>query len=262
MMAPLEQPALAAARPVPARLVVQPRGYARETLLLLHAPRLAIVLALATVGTFLAPAVDMVRFGAEIALLALGVGLGAYRLDEWKDRTTAPSIPPAHHLAIAGAGVAGALGVGAWLAAHYSAWLLVPLGIAMLGIVGYNVLPRLHTPGVYALTWGAMPVGASYSLQTLALPSPAVLAASLLAGCFALLHVWTWGLRRCGRAAVCAKPQNALRGTDGPCHSPVVRCATRLTMPDEINEHAKVLLRLQYGMVAAWTAWVVLAHAA
>jgi hypothetical protein len=61
---------------------------------------------------------------------------------------------------------------------------------------------------------------------------------------------------------VCQKPQNALRGgTNAPCHSPCVACATRLTMPDEVNAHAKALLRLQYAMVVGLTAWVVLAHA-
>lgn len=258
MMAP---PALEAARPVPARLVVRPRGYLRESLLLLHAPRLAIVLALATIGTFLAPAVDPTRYGAELALLVLGVGLAAYRLDEWKDRTTAPSVPASHHLAAAALGLAGALAIGLWLCAAYSPWLLLPLGGAVLGIVGYNTVDALHRPSVYALTWGALPVWASYSLQALAPPTLPVLLAGVAAGAFALEHLWTWGLRRCGRGPVCAKPQNALRGgTNGACHSPAVRCATRLTMPDEVNAHAKVLLRLQYALVAALTAWVVVSH--
>jgi hypothetical protein len=257
MMAPLEP-----ARPVPARLVVRPRGYARESLLLLHAPRLGIVLALATIGTFLAPQVDVVRLGAELLLLGLGVGMGAYRLDEWKDRTTAPSIPARHHLALAGAGIAGALAIGAWMAWAYSPWLLLPLGGAMVGIVGYNAVGKLHTPLVYALTWGALPVWASFGLQALAWPTLPVLAAGVMAGAFALEHLRTWGLRRCGRGPVCAKPQNALRGANGPCHSLTIRCATRLTMPDELNEHAKSLLRMQYAMVAAMTAWVVLAHVA
>lgn len=258
MMAP---PRLEAAQPVPVRLVVAPRGYWRETLLLLHAPRLALVLALTTIGTFLAPVVDPVRFGAELALLTLGVGLAAYRLDELQDRTTAPSVPALHHQAVAAVGLAGALGIGLWLAWAFSPWLLLPLGIAVLGIVGYNTVPALHRPPIYALTWGAMPVWASYSLQTLALPPPMVLLAGVAAGAFALEHLWTWGLRRCGRASVCAKPQNALRGgTNAACHSPAVRCATRLTMPDEVNAHAKVLLRLQYALVLAATAAVVMGH--
>lgn len=258
MMAPLR---LEAAQPVAPRLAVAPRSYARETLLLLHAPRLALVLALCTIGTFLAPVVDPVRYVAEVALLALGVGLADYRLDELKDRTTAPSIPASHHRVIAAVGLAGALAIGAWMAWAYSAWLLLPLGGAVLGIVGYNLIGALHRPSIYALTWGALPIWASYSLQTLAAPSPAVLAAGIAGGAFALEHLWTWGLRRCGRGAVCAKEQNALRGgTNGACHSPGVRCGTRLTMPDEVNAHAKVLLRLQYVLVAALTAWVVMAH--
>lgn len=255
-------PQLEAARPVPARLVVQPRSYARETLLLLHAPRLAMVLALVTVGTFLAPRVDLSRYGAELLALVLGVGLGAYRLDELKDRTTAPGIPARHHLAVAVVGIAGCAAIGLWFVATTSAWLALPLGVALLGIVGYNVVGALHRPWIYALTWGAMPVWASYSFQTLEWPSLAVVAAGLLPAALALEHVWTWGLRRCGRGPVCQKPQNALRGgTNAPCHSPCIACATRLTMPDEVNAHAKVLLRLQYAMVAGLAAWVVLAHA-
>jgi hypothetical protein len=260
MMAPAT---LRPAQPVAPRLTVPRRTYLQESLALLHAPRLGLVFALTTIGTFLAPQVDPVRFGAELLLLGLGVGLAAYRLDEWKDRTTAPSIPARHHLAIAALGLAGALAVGAWLAWTHSPWLLLPLAIAVLGIVGYNTVQALHTPAIYALTWGAMPIAASFSLQTLAWPTPAVLGASLAGAAFALLHLWTWGLRRCGRGAVCAKPQNALRGgTNGACHSPVVGCATRLTLPDEVNAHGKALLRLQYAMVMGWVAWAVLAHGA
>jgi hypothetical protein len=253
-------PALEAARPVPVRLVVEPRSYARESLLLLHPPRLAMVLALTTIGTFLAPRVDPLRYGAELALLVLGVGLAAYRLDELKDRTTAPGIPSWHHKVLAAVGLAGALALGLWMCWAYSAWLLLPLGGAVVGIVGYNVVDALHRPSVYAFTWGAMPIMASYSLQTLAPPTLAVLGAAAVGGALAVEHVWTWGLRRCGRGAVCQKPQNALRGGHGPCHSPSIGCATRLTMPDEVNAHAKALLRLQYAMVAGFTTWAVMAH--
>lgn len=249
------------AQPVPVRLVVRPRSYLHETLLLLHLPRLAIVLALATVGTFLAPAVALERYAALLGFLALGVGLGAYRLDELHDRTTAPGIPARHHRAIGALGLAAALAIALGTVAQTSGWLLLPLGLAMVGIVGYNAVPALHRPWIYATTWGALPVAGGYALQTLAVPPLHVFALAGLAGALALEHLCTWGLRRCGRGPVCCKPQNALKGgSNAPCHSPTIRCATRLTMPDELNAHAKVQLRMQYAMVAGLTAWAVLAH--
>jgi len=251
-----------AARPVHARLVVPARSYAHESLLLLHAPRLAMVLGFATMGTFLAPVVDPLRWLALLAALAFGVGLGAYRLDEMADHSTALAIPRRHHAVVAALGLAVAGAIGLWMGATYSWWLTLPAALAWLGVLGYNLVPRLHHPFVFALTWGALPVWGAYALQTLAMPPPHVFAAGALTGALGLAHLWTWGLRRCGRGPACGKVQNAMRGgTNGPCHSLSVRCATRLTMPDELNAHAKASLRLQYAMVAGLVAWVVMAHA-
>lgn len=241
------------------RTSVNERTYWQDTLLLLHPSRFVIIVMFMLMGAYLAPSVDLIRFVVSVVIVFSMVALGAYRLDELLDNTTATSISNLHHKFVAGVGIAIGVILAVWQIYVYSIWLSIYFAAGLIGAIGYNVDIRLFkNMGVYTFTWGCLPIIFSYSLQTLEIPPLYVWFIGLSAALVSALILWGWGLRTCGRNPVCRKYESM--SGEKLCHSPVVKCKDRLIMPKEINEHMKILLNLLFGAMLLLTIAVIMLH--
>jgi len=161
------------------------RGGWRDYVTLLHPPYTAWHLAYVVIGGCLAPGVasDHVawdRLAAAVVAFALAVGVGAHALDELTGRPLRTAIPDRVLIALAGASIAGAIGIGVVGAVVFEPWLvlLVPVGVFL--VVAYNLelaAGRFHTDLWFGLAWGGFPVLNGYAAVAGEIRWPAVSAA-------------------------------------------------------------------------------------
>jgi hypothetical protein len=161
-------------------------GRWRDWWTLLHPPYTAWHLSYVVIGAALAPHVKLVPLIAALIAFFLAVGLAAHALDEYHGRPLQTQIPNAVLLIVAGAGLAGAVGIGIAGTLRVG-WALIPfLLVGPLLVLAYNAElfgGIVHTDAGFAAAWGAFPLLTSYVAQTGTLSLGCVLAA---AGAFAL----------------------------------------------------------------------------
>lgn len=161
-------------------------GRLRDWWTLLHPPYTAWHLSYVVIGATLAPHVQLEPLLAALIAFFLAVGLAAHALDEYHGRPLRTQIPNAALLIVAGAGLAGAVGLGI-VGTLRVGWALIPfLIVGPLLVVAYNAelfSGIVHTDAGFAAAWGAFPLLTSYVAQTGRLSAGSVLAA---AGAFAL----------------------------------------------------------------------------
>jgi hypothetical protein len=169
------RPAFYAARP----------GRWRDWWTLLHPPYTAWHLSYVVIGATLAPRVKLVPLLAALIAFFLAVGLAAHALDEYHGRPLRTQIPGAVLLAVAAAGLAGAVALGVAGTLRVG-WVLVPfLLVGPLLVVAYNAElfgGIVHTDAGFAAAWGAFPLLTSYVAQTGKLSAGSVLAAGAAFG--------------------------------------------------------------------------------
>jgi len=164
------RPAFYAARP----------GRWRDWWTLLHPPYTAWHLAYVVIGACLAPVVNATRLVATVLAFFCAVGLAAHALDELHGRPLRTRIPSAALLALAAAGLGGAVALGVAGVVEVG-WTLVPfLVIGPMLVVAYNFElfgGVVHTDLGFAVAWGAFPVLTAYVAQTARLALAPVLVA-------------------------------------------------------------------------------------
>jgi hypothetical protein len=136
-------------------------GRWREAVTLLHLPYTAWHLSYVVVGGCLAATVGWGRLGLTVLAFALAMGVGAHALDELHGRPLSTSLPAPWLVAAAIASIVAAGAIGVVVAATFSWWLLVFVGIGSFLVPAYNLElfdGRLHTDLWFALAWGAFPV--------------------------------------------------------------------------------------------------------
>jgi hypothetical protein len=152
----------------------------RDWWTLLHPPYTAWHLAYVVIGACLAPVVNTTRLIATLLAFFFAVGLAAHALDELHGRPLRTRIPGAALVAVAAAGLAGAVALGIAGIAQVG-WVLVPfLVVGPLLVVGYNfeILGGVvHNDVGFAASWGAFPVLTAYVAQTGTLALAPVIAA-------------------------------------------------------------------------------------
>src|SRR5215207_2757802 len=153
----------------------------RDLVTLLHPPYTAWHLSYVALGAAAAPVVHADRLLAALAAFFLAVGVSAHALDELQGRPLGTALPRATLVALAVAGLAGALAIGVVGAVTVSA-SLVPFVLAGgFLVVAYNLElfgGRFHSDLWFALAWGAFPAFTGYWVQALALRPAGVLVAA------------------------------------------------------------------------------------
>ncbi len=153
---------------------------------LLHPPYTAWHLSYVAIGAAAAPIIDHGRLIWTLIAFLCAVGIGAHALDELHghpletrlaDRTLVG-------LAVAGVGIATAIGIAGALVVGWWIGLLVVAGVAL--VVAYNLElagGRFHTDLWFALGWGGFPALVGYLVNAGELAWPGVVVA---AGCVAV----------------------------------------------------------------------------
>jgi hypothetical protein len=169
----------------PAYYAARPGGW-RDWWTLLHPPYTAWHLSYVVIGAALAPRVQASRLIATVLAFFLAVGLAAHALDELRGRPLRTRIPSPVLIAVAVAGLAGALALGVAGVSRVGG-ILIPFIVAgPILVVGYNAElfgGAMHTDFGFAVAWGAFPVLTGYVAKAATLAVAPVLAA---AGAFAL----------------------------------------------------------------------------
>jgi hypothetical protein len=165
--------------PRPAYYAARVGGW-RDWWTLLHPPYTAWHLAYVVIGACLAPVVNTTRLIATLLAFFFAVGLAAHALDELHGRPLRTRIPSSALVAVAVAGLAGAVALGIAGIVQVG-WVLVPfLVVGPMLVVGYNFEVFggvVHNDVGFAASWGAFPVLTAYVAQTGTLALAPVIAA-------------------------------------------------------------------------------------
>ncbi len=165
--------------PRPAYYAARGGGW-RDWWTLLHPPYTAWHLAYVVIGACLAPVVNTTRLIATLLAFFFAVGLAAHALDELHGRPLRTRIPGPALVAVAAAGLAGAVALGIAGIVQVG-WVLVPfLVVGPMLVVGYNFEifgGVVHNDVGFAASWGAFPVLTAYVAQTGTLALAPVIAA-------------------------------------------------------------------------------------
>jgi hypothetical protein len=137
------------------------------------------------IGAALAPTVRLPALFATLLAFFLAVGLSAHALDELRGRPLQTRIPGAALIAVAAAGLAGAVALGV-AGISRAGWGLLPfMVVGPVLVIAYNAElfgGIIHTDLGFAVAWGAFPVLTAYAAQTGRLAfAPVIAAAGALA---------------------------------------------------------------------------------
>jgi hypothetical protein len=141
----------------------------RDWWTLLHPPYTAWHLAYVVIGASLAPRVDLSRLLATLLAFFFAVGLAAHALDELHGRPLGTRIPTPALIAVAVAGLVGAVILGI-VGLSRVGWPLIPfmvLGPVLVIAYNWELFGGLfHSDVGFALAWGSFPVLVGYVAQT------------------------------------------------------------------------------------------------
>lgn len=186
----------------PAFYALAPGGW-RDWWTLLHPPYTVWHLSYVVIGASLAPDVNLRWLGETVLAFFLAMGLAAHALDELHSRPLGTRISGRVLVAVAVAGLAGAIALGVDGMVHVSPWLGVFIVVGAVLVVAYNLElagGAFHSDMWFALAWGAFPVLTAYFAQTASLDAAAVLAAAACAVVSAAQRALSTPVRRLRRS--------------------------------------------------------------
>jgi hypothetical protein len=157
------------------------------------------------IGASLARDVDLRWLSETLLAFLLAMGLAAHALDELHGRPLRTQISDAVLIAVAIAGLAGAVALGIDGMIQISPWLGVFIVVGAFLVVCYNLElfgGAFHSDLWFALAWGAFPVLTAYFAQTAALGVAALLAAAACATLSAAQRALSTPVRRLRRHVV------------------------------------------------------------
>jgi hypothetical protein len=169
----------------PAFYALAPGGW-RDLVTLLHPPYTAWHLSYVALGAAAAPSVHADRLGAALAAFFLGVGVCAHALDELNGRPLRTRLSDRALVALAAAGLVGAVAIGVAGARIVSVSLVPFVAAGAFVVLAYNLElfgGRFHSDLWFALAWGAFPAFTSFWANALSITFPGL---AMAAGCFGL----------------------------------------------------------------------------
>ncbi|HET7199006.1 MAG TPA: hypothetical protein VFI86_10085 [Burkholderiales bacterium] len=144
----------------------------RDLVTLLHPPYTAWHLSYVALGAAAAPVVHADRLAAALAAFFLAVGVSAHALDEMAGRPLRTELSRGALIALAVAGLAGAVAIGV-AGIFVVSPLLAPLVVAgAFFVLAYNLElagGRFHSDIWFALAWGGFPAFTGYFSNALAI---------------------------------------------------------------------------------------------
>jgi len=199
----------------PAFYAMAPGGW-RDWWTLLHPPYTLWHLSYVVIGAALAPDVQLRWLGETLLAFFLAMGLAAHALDELHGRPLGTRIPSAVLVAVAVAGLAGAVALGIDGMVEVSPWLGVFIVAGAFLVVAYNLElfgGAFHSDLWFALAWGAFPVLTAAFAQTADVRVAAVVAAAACALLSAAQRALSTPVRNLRRRA--AEVQGSIVDRDG-----------------------------------------------
>jgi hypothetical protein len=188
----------------PAFYALAPGGW-RDWWTLLHPPYTAWHLSYVVIGASLAPDVNLRWLGETVLAFFLAMGLAAHALDELNGRPLHTRIPDGVLVAVAIAGLAGAIALGIDGMIEVSPWIGAFIAAGAFLVVAYNLElfgGTFHSDLWFALAWGGFPVLTAYFAQTAELSVAAVVAAAACVFVSAAQRVLSTPVRRLRRHVV------------------------------------------------------------
>jgi hypothetical protein len=132
-------------------------------------------------GAAAAPSLHADRLGAALAAFFLAVGVGAHALDELAGRPLQTALTQRTLLALAVAGLGGAVAIGVTAIATVSPLLAPFVAAGAFLVLAYNLElagGRFHTDTWFALAWGGFPAFTGYFVNALEIRPAGVLVAA------------------------------------------------------------------------------------
>ncbi len=164
----------------PAFYALRPGGW-RDLITLLHPPYTAWHLSYVALGAAAAPRLYAIRLGATLAAFLLAVGVSAHALDELNGRPLQTRLSRRSLIALAVAGLAGAVAIGV-IGIIVVSPLLAPLVLAGgLLVPAYNLElggGRFHNDTWFAVAWGGFPAFTGYFANALVIRPAGLLVAA------------------------------------------------------------------------------------
>ncbi len=150
----------------------------RDLVTLLHPPYTAWHLSYVALGAAAAPAIHADRLGAALGAFLLAVGVSAHALDELNGRPLQTALRRRSLIALAVAGLVGAVAIGVVGIVVVSALLGPLVVVGALLVPAYNLElagGRFHNDTWFAIAWGGFPAFTGYFANALAIRPAGVL---------------------------------------------------------------------------------------
>lgn len=164
----------------PAFYALRPGGW-RDLVTLLHPPYTAWHLSYVALGAAVAPRIHADRLGAALAAFFLAVGVSAHALDELNGRPLKTTLKRRTLIALAVAGLVGAVAIGVVGVVVVSPLLAPLVLVGGLLVPAYNLElagGRFHTDAWFAIAWGGFPAFTGYFANSLTIRPAGVLVAA------------------------------------------------------------------------------------
>jgi hypothetical protein len=153
----------------------------RDIVTLLHPPYTAWHLSYVALGAVAAPTFRADRMLAVLAAFALATGVSAHALDELRGRPLQTTLPRWVLIALAAAGLSGAIAIGVVAAIDVSPLIVPLIAVGALLVPAYNLElfgGHFHNGLCFALAWGAFPAFTGYFYEDLMVRPPGLLVAA------------------------------------------------------------------------------------